>query len=187
MPRPRDYQQWHHSYDGPMRVVSACAGDGRDVLGVLAQREDAARVSATLIELHPDIAQKAADSASAARLTGVEVRIADAGNTDAYAGAVPAQLVILVGIFGNISERDLERTIRAAPQFCTPGGTLLWSRGRGRDDRNDAVRAWFADTGFTELDYAANDTGDRPALGAMRFDGEPDELDPGRALFAFLR
>ena len=35
----------------PVRVLSICAGDGRDLLGVLASRPDATRVSATLVEL----------------------------------------------------------------------------------------------------------------------------------------
>ena len=37
-----------------VRVVSACAGDGRDLLQVLERRDDADRVSATLIEADPD-------------------------------------------------------------------------------------------------------------------------------------
>lgn len=34
----------------PVRVISACAGDGRDLLGALAERSDAGRVSAFLVE-----------------------------------------------------------------------------------------------------------------------------------------
>ncbi len=34
----------------PVNVVSACAGDGRDLLGVLENRDDAHRVSALLVE-----------------------------------------------------------------------------------------------------------------------------------------
>jgi hypothetical protein len=208
---PRDYQKWHEAYDdpesglswrlrvvqgyirtalerpGPIRVLSICSGDGRDLLEVLPERDDADRVSATLIELHPEIASAARAAASAAGLAGVEVRTADAGNTDAYIGAVPADLVLMVGIFGNISDADLETTIAAAPQFCRPEATLLWSRGRDLNDRNDAVRAWFAAAGFTELDYATRETGSRPALGAMRYDGAPQPLIPGRQLFSSWR
>ena len=32
--------------------------------------------------------------------------------TDAYTGAVPADLVLLVGIFGNITPADIQRTVR---------------------------------------------------------------------------
>lgn len=207
----RDYAAWHQAYDdpesglswrlrvvqsylrsafdqhlGPVRVLSACSGDGRDVIDVLARRLDADRVTGTLIELHPSIAERAREAAAAAGLA-LDVRVADAGVTDAYAGAVPADIVLLVGIFGNIDDADLERTIAAAPQLCCPGATLVWSRGRNPHDRNDAVRHLFAAAGFVELDYATLDGGSRPALGAMRYDGEPAALVPGRQLFTFVR
>jgi hypothetical protein len=215
----RDYEEWHSSYDNPesglswrlrivqqyvrealerhpgqIRILSLCAGEGRDVLGVLPERADADRVQTTLLELHPQIAQRARDAATAAGLHQVEVRTVDAGNTDSYVGAVPADLVLLVGIFGNLGDTDVQRLIRAAPQLCRPGATLLWSRGRdlssrGGDetDLNDDVRTWFSAAGFTELDYAARDSGSRPALGAMRYDGPAQPLVPGRQLFTFVR
>src|SRR4051794_37987833 len=65
--------QWLDEHPGDVRVLSACAGDGRDLLGVLAQRADAARVTATLIELDPELAAAAERAAPA----GVEVRCAD--------------------------------------------------------------------------------------------------------------
>ena len=39
--------------------MSLCAGDGRDILGVLAEREDAARVSVTLLEVLPELVERA--------------------------------------------------------------------------------------------------------------------------------
>lgn len=120
----RDYEDWHRRYDdagsdlswrlrgvrhhlhaaldrhpGEMRVLSVCAGDGRDVLEVLSVRSDADRVSAVLLELHPGLAQRARDVAAATGLTGIEVRAVDAGVSDTYLGAVPADVVLLVGIF----------------------------------------------------------------------------------------
>lgn len=117
----------------------------------------------------------------------VDVRSIDAGTTDAYAGTVPADLVLLVGIFGNISHDDLARTIAAASGFCKPGGTLLWSRGRKSNDLNDEVRRRFNDAGFLEIDYDTLETGSQPAVGAMRYDGNPMALEPERWLFTFLR
>jgi hypothetical protein len=139
----RDYDAWHEHYDdpasglswrlgrvrahlggaldrrpGPVRILSACAGDGRDVIGVLTGRPDADRVRAVLIELHSGIADRA--RAAAALLPGVEVRTADAGTTDAYVGAVPADIVLLVGIFGNISDHDLWQTIDASRRLALP-------------------------------------------------------------------
>ncbi len=208
----RDYQAWHHAYDdpdsdlswrlsvvrryleevltmhaGPLRVLSVCSGDGRDILGVLAGRTDADRVQVTLLEVDAGIAQAARDAAAAAELVYVEVRTVDAGSTNAYTNIVPADVVILVGVFGNISDADLHRTIAAAPAFCRPGGMLLWSRGRDRSDRNDEVRQGFIQAGFTEIDYAVRDTGSRPAIGIMRYDGPSELLTSDQRLFTFLR
>jgi hypothetical protein len=77
------------------RVVSACSGDGRDLPGVLAGRPDAERVTATLLELDARIVQRAKELASSAGLVNVTVRHVGAAQTDAYLGAVPADLFLL--------------------------------------------------------------------------------------------
>lgn len=216
VPETRDYESWHTAYDdpgsglswrlatvrrylaeffdqheGPVRVVSACAGDGRDLIGALAGRADADRVQATLLEVHPRIAEQARRSAAAVGLSEqVQVRTVDAGSTDAYLDLVPADLVLLVGIFGNIGDSDLDTTIDACPALCAPAATVVWSRSRDAGiggDRNEAVRARFARAGFTELDYATLDRGSLPALGAVRYDGPPTPLPPGQRLFTFQR
>src|SRR6476620_10802126 len=175
----RDYVKWHEAYDDPASdlswrlrqvqayirsaldqmdgqgtVLSLCAGDGRDVLQVLAERDDSSRIQTTLLELH-------------------QVCRNDAGNSTAYAGAVPADLVIMIGIFGNISDDDVRRTIMTAPQLCRPGATLLWSRATSPDDGNSLVRSVLPAAGFVELDYHEFDSGEeeRAALGSARYDG----------------
>lgn len=207
----RDYEQWHRNYEdptsalswrlrtvqrfihqalderpGPVRILSACAGDGRDVLGVLAERADAARVNATLVELHPALARQATRAATgtAAR---VEVRERDAGSTEVYVDVAPADLVMLVGVFGNISDDDVASTIAACPQLCRPGAVVLWTRGRSRRDINAFVRREFIANGFSELDYTTLDTGSCPAVGTMRFDGPAVPLVPAQRLFTFVR
>jgi len=209
----RDYDSWHDRYndpasdlswrlsrvqqhieqfldqrEGPVRILSVCSGDGRDLLEVLAAREDTGRITATLLELHPVLADRArATAASVAPEADVAVRAVDAGNSDAYVGAVPADLVLLIGIMGNISDRDVQALIAAAAQFCRPDAHVVWSRGRDTSDINDDLRAWFATAGFIEVDYAALETGSRPALGLMRYGGGPVNLIPGQQLFTFWR
>lgn len=116
---------------------------------------------------------------------------------DAYRGAVPADIVLMVGILGNIADADVWRLIAIAPQLCRPGATLVWSRGRkfSRElpgvtagDLNDEVRARFAAAGFEELAYETHEGGGRPALGRLRYVGPPVDLQPDpSALFTFLR
>lgn len=209
----RDYVRWHDDYDdpgsslswrlagirdaigrfldandGPVRVLSACAGDGRDILGVLTERDDAARCSVVLLEIESVLAQRAARTADE-QLPNVtvEVRQLDAGRTDSYVGAAPADLVLLVGILGNLTEHDVEATIAAAPQLCAPGATLIWSRSIEPIDRNGAVREWFKDADFAEVDYQAIDWGGSPAFGVERYDGPPVPLQPGQTIFTFIR
>lgn len=225
----RDYDEWHRQYDdpesglswrlrrvqaqlaaaldrtpGPVRILSVCAGDGRDVIEVLRGRADAHRVSAVLVELHPEIALRARQAAAAAGLTAVQVRERDAGFSDAYAGAVPADIVLLVGIMGNISDDDLWRLVSVSPQLCAPDATLIWSRGLrvggsaattshtgevGLDgsDRNDRIRAGYAAAGFPELGYETSGEADGAAFGVVRYGGPPVSLEPGQRLFTFIR
>ena len=59
--------------DNGVTVVSACAGQGHDLIDVLDQRADAGRVHATLIESDPRNVRAARAAATAARLANVEV------------------------------------------------------------------------------------------------------------------
>lgn len=169
-----------------IRALSACAGDGRDLLGVLSRRTDAARVSATLMELDPGLAKRAAEAASVIGLGGVEVRCADAGTSAAYADAVPADLVLLCGVFGNVADDDVRRTIGALPAFCRPGALVIWTRHRRSPDLTPAIRAWFGQATFEEQAFTAPaDVGF--SVGAHRFRGDTTSLEPGVRLFSFLR
>jgi hypothetical protein len=125
--------------------------------------------------------------AASSRLSNVTVRTVDAGNTTAYVGAVPADLVIMIGVLGNISDDDVRRTIMTAPQLCRPGAIMLWSRATSGSDANSSVRGWLAGAGFVELDYREFDQaeGERAALGSARYDGPPQPLIPGRQIFTF--
>ncbi|MBB2891828.1 class I SAM-dependent methyltransferase [Flexivirga oryzae] len=208
----RDYVQWLRRYDdpdsplswrlrtvqqslrdeldarpGPVDIVSVCAGDGRDIIDVLRTRPDADRVTVVLLEAHPEVADLARQRARHAGLDQIEVRTCDAADTGSYVGAVPADIVLLVGLLGNMSHDDVSTTIAATPQMCGPGASLIWSRGRDLDDINDRVRREFAEAGFTERAYVASDRRTRPAVGVMRYDGPAVPLDPDRRLFTFFR
>ena len=169
----------------PVRVVSACAGDGRDLLGVLSRRSDADRVTALLVEHDARLAARARAAADALPAR-VEVRQADAAHSDVYADAVPADLVLLCGIFGNISDADVRATVEASPQLCAPGAEVVWTRHRGDPDLTPSIRGWFADTGFEEVDFVAPQE-DHWSVGVHRLVAEPDPLEPGRRWFTFFR
>ena len=137
-PRLRDYVAWHTAYDDPssalsarlrevqaqlttylegtataaVQVISVCAGEGRDILGVLAQRDDRERVTGALVEIDEAICAVADAEIVALGCAGrIIVRRADAGLLSAYEGLRPADLLLLSGIMGNITADDIRRLI----------------------------------------------------------------------------
>jgi hypothetical protein len=170
----------------PVTVVSICAGDGRDLLGVLSQRADASRVTATLLELDASIASRAAQAVSAAGLAGVRVRCCDAGTTSAFADAVPADLVLLCGVLGNLSEADIRRLLGALPQLCRAHATVIWTRSRRPPDLTPSIRAWFAASGLVEQSFEAPSDAEF-SVGVHLLASPPRPLLPDQQLFQFIR
>src|SRR3954451_21045042 len=59
--------------DGHRRLISLCAGDGRDVLPVLARHDQGHTVHAVLTELDPELGEKARVTATQLGLSRVDV------------------------------------------------------------------------------------------------------------------
>jgi hypothetical protein len=205
---PNDWFAWHSPYDEPgsflsrrlaivktrlaeamdgcrpgrIQVVSMCAGQGRDILGVLASHPRAGDVVARLVESDPRNAAVARRGAF--RFPGVEVVEADAGCTEAYAGAVPADIVLACGVFGNVSDDDVHRTVRAFPSLCARGSAVIWTRHRREPDLTPQVREWFRRAGFAEeaFDVSADSF---MAVGSHRLTGDALPFRSGEVLFRF--
>lgn len=169
---------------GPIRLISLCAGDGRDVLGVLPDHPRRRDVSGRLVELDPELAQRAREHAAEVS-PAIEVVTGDASRTRSFAGAVPADIVLACGIFGNVSDDDIQNTVTQIPSLCAPDATVIWTRGTFAPDLTPTIRAWFRESGFSELDFVAipNTT---VGVGANRLTTEPRAFDPGVQLFRFL-
>jgi hypothetical protein len=103
-----------HAVPGPVRLVSLWAGQGHDVLGVLACHPRRDEVAAVLVEADPRNAELARRRATAAGLDLVQVRRVDASRPRTFADALPADVLLLCGIFGNASDTHIERTAAAA-------------------------------------------------------------------------
>lgn len=125
------YGCWPTLWRQPPRVradqlVSLCAGQGHDVVGVLEHHLRRDEVAAVLVEADPRNAELGRRRAAAAGLAQVEVREADASRLESFADALPADVLLLCGIFGNVSEADIERTAAAAPALCAAGATVIF-------------------------------------------------------------
>jgi hypothetical protein len=202
-----DWKSWHDDYDdpdsslsrrlrvvqrhiraaldeappGPVQVVSICAGQGRDLLEVLAGHPRRDDVHAYLVELDPRNVEFARRLAS--DLPKVEIREGDASLTDNYAGLPPARILLLCGIFGNIDEEDIQRTIAASPELCAEGGTVIWTRHRQAPDLFPTICEWFARHGY-ELVWQS-DPGAGFGVGVHRLRTPSRPLRTGQRLFTF--
>ena len=166
---------------GPIRLISACAGEGRDLFGALVDHPRAADVHGRLVEFDGELAERA----SAHAPPGIEVVRADAGSTDAYLDAVPADLVLVCGVFGNVSDKDIEGTVRALPMLCARGATVIWTRHRRPPDLTLDIRRWFTAAGFELVAFDAPEAFEW-SVGVHRFVADPEPIVAGRHLFSFL-
>ena len=179
-----DWQGWHRQYADPtsslsrrlqvvrqllrdlvadlgpaQRVLSLCAGDGRDILPVLAARPPEQRPELVLVELDPELAAAAQQAAASAGVRTTVV-VGDAGLSATWQEHLPADLLMLCGIFGNVPDEHIARTIASASSMLTPGGAVIWTRGAfGDRDIRPQIRQWFSDSGFEELGFEAEPHG----------------------------
>jgi hypothetical protein len=202
-----DWHEWHQAYDhegsplarrlamvqrciasafdaappGPIRIASMCAGEGRNLLGVLEDHPRRADVRGRLVELDPALASTARARAPA----GIEVLCADAGTTSSYAGAAPADLVLVCGVFGNVSDADMMSTIDLLPTLCAPNATVIWTRHRRPPDATPGVRRRFAESGFEEVIFHAPEN-TMYAVGVQRLTTPPRPFRSDVRLFDFV-
>ncbi|MFJ1886613.1 class I SAM-dependent methyltransferase [Streptomyces sp. NPDC088137] len=169
---------------GPLKVISLCAGDGRDLLHVLSDHPRRHEVRARLVELDARNTAAASETARLAKLDQVEVVTGDASLIGQYRGMTPADLVLVCGVFGNITDSDIGGTIGACNQLCKTGGSVIWTRNRAAPDRVPMICDWFDEQGF-ELQWLSEpDAG--YGVGVHRFTGTPRPLRTSTRLFEFV-
>lgn len=206
-PGPRtDWVAWHGAYDSTSSslsrrvevvrrrlsdmlsntstattVLSLCAGDGRDVLGVNPRGVSA---RAVLVELDPELARRA--SKRAAGLPWVEVRCGDASDVATFIDVVPVDVLMLCGVFGNVDPQEVRAIIDRVALLLQPGGTVIWTRGGGDPDRRPEVRTAFIECGFDEVTF--DGAPERFGVGVSRLTRPtPSGPELGVPLFTFVR
>ena len=205
----RDWYDWHAPYDnpdsglsrrlswvqdqiraaldrapsGPLRVISLCAGQGLDLIGALPGHPRRGDVTARLVELDPRNTAVAASLAAEAGLDNLQIVTGDAALTSAYADLAPADLVLACGLFGNMTNADVKRTIGFCTQLCAASGTVIWTRGRWEPDLVPQVCDWFESRGFQRA--WLSDSGHLECVGAHVFTASPAPLEPSAVMFSF--
>ena len=212
---PKNWLDWHRHYDNPnsstalrlavvqrdlrralaeaprdegggINLITMCAGEGRDVLPVLAEQDAGVRVKAVLIEYDPTLSQLAREAVEKLGLSDVEVRTADAGTTDTYSDLPLAQVLTVCSVFGNIPMEDVRRTIATLPSLMVPDGIVIWTR--SEREPSLAVRRTFLEHGFDEMSFTTTED-ELFRIGMNRVAGRPADLrppQPGTRMFNFF-
>ena len=205
----RDWNEWHRAYDDPasslsqrllvvtrmiretldiaspgeIKVLSLCAGDGRDMTLAAAGHPRARDLTGLLVELDPQLASAAASNIGAV-CDALAVSNADAGAVAGFRRALPVDLLLLCGIFGNVATDDIQNTIAAVPAMCRPGAAVIWTRHRREPDVTPAIREWFDAVGCVSMEFVSPGTGSF-AIGCERVIDPPVGGRVADRLFTF--
>jgi Putative methyltransferase len=215
-----DWHKWHNAYDenpalkkrlvlvrkhlsrcldrsapGEVRIISVCAGDGRDVLRTLADHKRLADARARLVELDPNLVKDGESACEALELSSrVEFVNGDATDPGSYRAVAPANIVVMCGMLGLVDLPELPNVVRAMQALCAHQGHVVWTR---RLDWRNGVRqtkvlhAMMAQAGFRYSKLSLTSFGalfsptPRPsfAVGTHRYDGESVALPASGRLF----
>ncbi len=209
---PKDWLEWHDLYQsepklqqrlqivqkyisysldasppGNIQIVSVCAGDGRDLLGTLANHPRAQDVQARLVEINPQLVERGRATIESLDLANqIEFINGDATSSANYFGAVPADIVIVCGVLGNLpDENELNRLLGNLSFLSKKGAFVLWTRGHFQGiPYSETVRQYFREFGFEEVNFQLTATGDM-GVGIHRYLGENLTVPKEPELFVF--
>lgn len=205
----RDWIKWHQAYDDPhsvlsqrlavvsqmirealdiappgeIRVLSLCAGDARDLVLATADHPRITDITGLLVELNLQLAQQAVTNVNTVN-ANLKVTNADAGDTGEFRSALPIDLLLLCGIFGNIADEDIQKTIAAVPAICRSGATVIWTRHRREPDITPKIRGWFDAAGCNSTKFVSPGVNSF-AIGCERRMAITDETQLPERLFVF--
>lgn len=208
----KDWHAWHKHYDEPdsalahrlqivrgaisdslptkvenrYQIIDICAGDGRDLLPVLANYPNALLVHSLLVEIDKNLLGAASSLAVSENVPNITPKLTDASVSLVYEAVIPADLILLCGVLGNISEEDVENTISNLAMFCKAGTKVIWTRNRRAPDATPKIRKLFVNNGFVENAFIAPEH-NTYAVGVSEFKATPKQFDKNIKLFTFVR
>jgi hypothetical protein len=168
------------------QITDICSGDGRDLLDVLAHYPAKDKVYSYLVELDVRLAEESRHTANENGLRNVTVINADASLLSTYASVSRADLILLCGVFGNISNDDIRNTIEALPQLAKQGTKVIWTRHLRQPEAVPVIQNLFITNGFSEVGFRTTDD-QSYAIATYEFHGSPEPLENNAKLFTFIK
>jgi len=172
---------------GPVQVISVCAGDGQDLIGALTNHPRRVDVNARLVELERQLVERGRGAAEAAGLAQqLEFVTADATMSSAYKGIVPASLVLLCGVFGNVQQAEIPRLLGNLSCLCRRDGFVVWTHHRFQDGARQIalIRELLSKSAFEGVCFDVTPEGSY-GVGTHRHLAEAAALPEGQQLFEF--
>ena len=168
------------------QIIDICSGDGRDLLDILAHYPAKDQVDSYLVELDERLAEESRRTAKEMSLRNVTIMNGDASLLSTYENVPRADLILLCGVFGNISSDDIQNTIEALSQISKQGTKVIWTRHLRQPEVVPVIQNLFVANGFSEVSVRTTD--DQSYVIAMyEFQGPLEPLDSNTKLFTFIK
>ncbi len=173
---------------GPIRVLSICAGDGRDVIGVLSSHPRRTDVTAHLVELDRKSVALGMRQAASARLEkSVSFICGDATQYATYKNIVPADIILVCGVWAHVPPDQRALLVAGIASLCKAGGAVIWTRGvLPGVNRLQQIQTHFAALSWEPVCVSLTPNR-RWAVATYRYLGLPRELPVSGRFFRFQR
>lgn len=133
--------------DPPQALAAAAIGDETGSVKCSATRPEAVassaarRAPASYKNLSMKLTRRTPRSADGRRIAGQRRSGAALGDRrEPRARPGPVDLLMLCGIFGNVSEQGIKATVSGTPALLRDGGAVIWTRGATDPDLRPAIR-----------------------------------------------
>jgi hypothetical protein len=171
---------------GRVRVLSMCAGDGRDVIGVLESHPRKRDAVAWLVEMDQKSVALGVGRATDAGLAGtINFLRGDATDSATYRNVAPGDIVLVCGVWGHVPSDERASLVSSLAALCRPGGAVIWTRGVRRGmERLHEIQAHFSGSCWQELRVSI--TPDQKwAVATYRYQGPSRALAIDQPIFHF--
>jgi hypothetical protein len=173
---------------GPVRILSMCAGDGRDVIGAVRAHRRRKDVSAWLVELNSQSVELGKGySVNAGLERSLKFINADATVYSTYKQIAQADIVLVCGVWGHVPAGEKSMLVRAISTLCKPGGAVIWTRGTSKGiGRVREIEALFAGTWWdkSRVTYTPDAAW---AIATYRYHGPAHEMPADGQIFHFQK